>query len=168
MNWEAIGAVAEMLGAAAVLITLIYLAVQIRHVREQNQSNALDHIIEALNDFAGRIAETGSLASIITRGRASYASLGEDERLRFDTIHYCYLNNLESWYVQIDQIYGMSRAQSIENIRTNIETFCDYPGFREFWASARSLYPHLAELVDAWFADHKGTEAGHVQAAEEH
>ena len=30
MNWEAIGAVGESLSAVAVLITLVYLAVQIR------------------------------------------------------------------------------------------------------------------------------------------
>ena len=31
MNWEAIGAVGEVVGAIAVVSTLIYLAVQIRH-----------------------------------------------------------------------------------------------------------------------------------------
>jgi hypothetical protein len=30
MNWDAIGAMGEILGALAVLVTLIYLAVQIR------------------------------------------------------------------------------------------------------------------------------------------
>jgi hypothetical protein len=30
VNWDAIGAVAEVIGALAVLITLIYLALQIR------------------------------------------------------------------------------------------------------------------------------------------
>lgn len=30
MNWEAIGAVGEGLGAAAVFVTLVYLALQIR------------------------------------------------------------------------------------------------------------------------------------------
>ena len=30
MNWEAIGAIGEVLGAAAVVVTLGYLAVQIR------------------------------------------------------------------------------------------------------------------------------------------
>jgi hypothetical protein len=30
MNWEAIGAVGELLGAAGVIITLTYLAIQIR------------------------------------------------------------------------------------------------------------------------------------------
>ena len=33
MNWEAIGAVGELLGAAAVVFTLGYLAVQVRHAK---------------------------------------------------------------------------------------------------------------------------------------
>lgn len=152
VNWEAIGAIGEILGAGAVLITLVYLAVQIRHVRKQNESNALDHIIEALNDFAGRIAESESLADILSRGRASYSALDEGEKLRFDHIHYVLLNNLESWYVQHHQIYGMTREQNIENIKGNIALFCGYRGFREFWGPARSLYPHLAPLVDDFLA----------------
>ena len=152
MNWDAIGAIAELLGAAAVLITLIYLAVQIRHVREQNQSNALAPILAALQDFAGRIAESESLASIITRGRESYSSLNAEEKLRFDSIHYFYLNNMESWYVQRDQIYGITPEQSVANINGNIEAVCDHPGFWEFWTSTRDLYPHLRELVDGYFS----------------
>ena len=34
MNWDAIGAVGEIVGAIAVVLTLIYLAVQVRHSRE--------------------------------------------------------------------------------------------------------------------------------------
>ena len=34
MNWDAIGAVGELLGATVVVITLIYLAAQVRHARE--------------------------------------------------------------------------------------------------------------------------------------
>jgi hypothetical protein len=37
MNWEAIGAIGEVLGALAVIVTLVYLAVQIR----QNTAAAL-------------------------------------------------------------------------------------------------------------------------------
>ena len=35
MNWEAIGAVGEVLGSIAVLATLVYLAVQVRHARSE-------------------------------------------------------------------------------------------------------------------------------------
>ena len=42
MNWEAIGTVSEVVGAFAVLVTLFYLAKQIRHSSEsQDQANQI-------------------------------------------------------------------------------------------------------------------------------
>ena len=35
MNWDAIGAIAELLGAVGVIASLVYLATQIRHSRDQ-------------------------------------------------------------------------------------------------------------------------------------
>ena len=34
MNWEAIGAIGEIVGAVAVVLTLAYLAIQVRHAKE--------------------------------------------------------------------------------------------------------------------------------------
>ena len=39
MNWEAIGAVAELLADIGVIVSLVYLASQIRHSREQMRQN---------------------------------------------------------------------------------------------------------------------------------
>ena len=39
MNWEAIGAIGEVLGAGAVVATLIYLAIQVRHSKSMLQTN---------------------------------------------------------------------------------------------------------------------------------
>jgi hypothetical protein len=35
VNWDAIGAVGELLGSIAVLVTLVYLAIQVRHARAE-------------------------------------------------------------------------------------------------------------------------------------
>ena len=49
MNWEAISAVGEIVGAMAVIVTLIYVAVQVRHSTKETQAvsaqtaHALDH-----------------------------------------------------------------------------------------------------------------------------
>ena len=40
MNWEAVGAVGEVVAAITVLITLIYLSLQVRSVKEQTSSAA--------------------------------------------------------------------------------------------------------------------------------
>ena len=39
MNWEAIGAIGEIVGAAAIVVTLIYLATQTKHARQTTQSD---------------------------------------------------------------------------------------------------------------------------------
>ncbi|MCB1669689.1 MAG: hypothetical protein R3F41_10945 [Gammaproteobacteria bacterium] len=39
MNWEAIGAIGEILGAMAVVMTLVYLAVQVRYAKEAAADN---------------------------------------------------------------------------------------------------------------------------------
>ena len=39
MNWGAIGAVGEILGAIAVVLTLVYLAVQVRYAKEAATDN---------------------------------------------------------------------------------------------------------------------------------
>lgn len=40
MNWDALGAVGEMIGAVAVVVTLLYVARQIHQVNAQTQASA--------------------------------------------------------------------------------------------------------------------------------
>ncbi len=54
MNWDAIGAIAELLGAVAIVVTLVYLAAQIKYARlssiDANRENRVVGIRE-LNGF---------------------------------------------------------------------------------------------------------------------
>jgi hypothetical protein len=62
MNWEAIGAIGESVGGIAVLVTLLYLAVQIRQtnrmqrqqicIEQTNRCCAAGHVIATDPDFA--------------------------------------------------------------------------------------------------------------------
>lgn len=53
MNWEAIGAIGELVGGIAVIATLIYLAIQVKHSKallERNESIALSQMYQARAD----------------------------------------------------------------------------------------------------------------------
>jgi len=43
MNWDAIGAAGELLGSIGVLVTLIYLVVQVGHAKEQLSRGTREH-----------------------------------------------------------------------------------------------------------------------------
>ena len=51
MNWEAIGAIAELIGGLAVLVTLIYLSIQVKQnsqmQRQQNITEQTNRCIDA-------------------------------------------------------------------------------------------------------------------------
>lgn len=51
LNWDAIGAVGEILGAVAVLLTLVYLANQIRQAKEVARFGAARDIMNSYNDL---------------------------------------------------------------------------------------------------------------------
>jgi hypothetical protein len=50
MNWEALGAIAEFLGAIAVLITLLYLARQIRQNRDSVESASAETVLSNISN----------------------------------------------------------------------------------------------------------------------
>ena len=47
MNWEAIGATGEIIGAVGVIVTLVYLAIQIRQNTASLKSSTLQARLEA-------------------------------------------------------------------------------------------------------------------------
>ena len=83
MNWEAIGAIAELLGAIGVVLTLIYLAIQIRqNTRSQENSSR----VAATNAFTGwytSVMSDPDLVRIWRVGHTKPGDLSEDDINRF-------------------------------------------------------------------------------------
>jgi hypothetical protein len=73
LNWDALGAVAETLGAIAVLATLIYLAIQIRQTKELARTQTYHLAIEQMVAAAMR-------PEISLLFESEHRSLTEEER----------------------------------------------------------------------------------------
>jgi hypothetical protein len=57
MNWEAIAAIGQLLGAVAVFVTLGYLAIQVKHARQETQRALSQGRSEAHRDLLARQQE---------------------------------------------------------------------------------------------------------------
>ena len=75
MNWEAIGAIDELIGAGAVLLTLIILVRQVSHstnaMLESNRlerASAIDRHSDSIGRWRGRLIENADLAQIWATG----------------------------------------------------------------------------------------------------
>ena len=83
MNWEAIGAVGETVGALAVLVTLVYLAVQIRQNTKAVQAAAVDSTTSHVSKIREVIFANADVANMYRRGNEDPASLSEDDTIRY-------------------------------------------------------------------------------------
>ncbi len=150
MNWTALGALGELVAAVAVLITLIYLARQVRLSNRQNLLGSYRHTYDSLNEWALFVAESGEIPAIILRGRESYTDLSDIERLRFDHVHFVFLNIIESHYYQVQKT-AMDREYrqwAMDNLVVLVRGYFDYPGAREFWRGVQGYYqPEIRKLV---------------------
>jgi len=85
VNWDAFGAIAEVLGALAVIVSIVYLAAQVRHTRFQLQAQAEDNIISRAFDAYSPLYE-GQNVTVFRRGLQSPVSLNEDEAFLFQLL----------------------------------------------------------------------------------
>lgn len=155
MNWDAISAIAESIGAIAVLITLVYLTIQVRVGNKQRELEALRHNWDGLNRFCELLSESPEKASIVLRGRASLDDLSPEERFVFKFLHLRILNTIELWYMQLMETSpaGDYRDQQIENLEGVIAYVFNYAGALEVWQEARHTFVPIQALFDKGIAN---------------
>jgi len=99
MNWEAIGAVGEVVGAAGVIATLAYLAHQIRQNSETARLNAGQTILLSLHEALQTASATPQQARVLILGQTDFDSLPEDEQIQFVTWIFSWFRVLEQGYL---------------------------------------------------------------------
>ena len=150
MNWDAISAIGELVGALAVVITLLYLSRQIRQANQQGEIEAFRHTWDNLNQLCDVFGESTDKAAIVVRGRKDLKSLSEEEALIFEHIHMRLLNTLESWHLQIERTSkpGEYRDAQLANLSGIAAGYLGHPGTRELWSDIGHYFEPIQGLVD--------------------
>ena len=76
MNWEMISAVGQMLGAIGVIISIIYLAAQIRNQNKESQRAAMNVLTTHWSDLNRTLVDNPDLAVLWLRALQSFRRLG--------------------------------------------------------------------------------------------
>ena len=130
MNWDAIGAIGEVVGAVAVVVTLLYVARQIHQANSQTQAGARYSFLEAYGHMNSSITESKEVASIFRRG-FSGEKLDEDEYMQFFALTGQFLN---TWSVLFDlHEDGLLPENQWSMVRKDIITMLSEPGGKAFW-----------------------------------
>src|SRR5438046_10742557 len=83
MNWEMISAVGQMLGAVGVIISIIYLAAQIRNQNKESRSAAMNVLTTHWSDLNKSLVDNPDFAALWLRALQYFDQLDGASKLRF-------------------------------------------------------------------------------------
>lgn len=138
MNWEAFGAIAEGLGAIGVIVTLIYVAVQLRQNTAALRSTATQGAHDQSSKVYDLLAGDADLGLIWARGLREPDSLNPAETARFFAILQATMFRLQNWYFQTES--GLIDPQLLESWTRVVQQACAMPGFKVFWEQRQIVY----------------------------
>ncbi len=123
MNWEAIGAIGEVSGALAVVLTLLYLARQINESRKATIAQIYQGRADAASRSVGRYPVAARLASRLALASSEDADemvgqLGDEEREQLASYLLDFMVRLDNVYFQYRQ--GLFPGDFFDNVKQSI------------------------------------------------
>jgi hypothetical protein len=100
MNWDAIGAMAQTLGAVGVIASLVYLATQMRQNTRATQASSYQQFENSHSERITTQVTVPGLARIVMLGMSNLEQLDEEERLRFTNWLYVSFRGFDNAYYQ--------------------------------------------------------------------
>ena len=149
MTIQDLGAIGELIASVGVVVSLIYLAVQVRQNTRGIRTSAHQHIISANASVTMVSAHNLDFASVLWKGALSSKNLTEETHIAFNFWCWQYFAMIQAAHQlyldgAIDEgIWERELQRAVGGIRV--------PGFREWWdAGGRSqLSPTFVSLVES-------------------
>ena len=93
MNWELAGILAEVISATAVIVTLVFLAFELRSNRRATQSAAVEAAATGFNTMNTTIISDPEFAEIFVRSQAGDESITPIDLFRCQMLMQSYINH---------------------------------------------------------------------------
>ncbi len=174
MNWEALGAIAELIGAAGVIATLAFLAFQIRQNSSLLKTNTrqLEHnhqvaIAQAMSQSDAQsdpmlvVAQSDELSKIVHGGLRSFQDLDPESAMRFSMAMGPIVAAVAVNMGEHRQL-GIADEIHVPNQLNFLMRFIDTAGGRQWWKIGNGMYPDaFVETINLELArrDEKKKEA---------
>lgn len=147
MNWDAIAAIAELLGAAGVIASLLYLAVQVRQNTRQTRLAAQQATVQELGIALRAQAQNRDWAELLSKGMNNLENLDKVERLQFLSHVGSILRLYESAYLNFEE--GNLDLRFWRGFERAIADVIGYSGIRAAIAMRRHhVNEDFAEYLD--------------------
>ena len=138
MNWEMFAAIAELLSATGVIISLVYVGSQVRQNTKMMHAASIDATSGASNYVREQIVAHADVASLYNKGNRNPDELTDEEAVRYRVLIHSILWTSWNSYAQT-QLTGLDRSV-FEAQKPFIRRIVSSPGGKWFWRAYRSEF----------------------------
>ncbi len=147
MNWDAIGAIAEALGAAGVIASLIYLATQIRSQNREARVAASREVTAAFREAIGSMQDD-QRSRVLWKAIQAVDSLTPPEKLQFNAIVQQYLRVWEQAHYQHSE--RRLEEESWQAIHAQFLDFMAIESVKSVWKIRKNAFrPSFRSYVES-------------------
>ncbi|MBM4381805.1 MAG: hypothetical protein FJ091_00415 [Deltaproteobacteria bacterium] len=132
MTLEQLGNLGDFVAAVATVVTLAYLALQIRASASATRAASHQATTDSFIQANLAISQNAELARIWVAGCAQRSPLSAEDRQRFDTLLLSYFHIFDSIHYQAHA--GTGERELLRAEERSIATLVAMPGVREWWA----------------------------------
>ena len=140
MNWDAIGAIAELISAFGVIATLVYLSLQIRNNTLASKASAVHASNLALRENRQSIFTSPEVSELFVRGNKDPQSLAEVELTRYRIMIQNIVESILDVYVQNHETGYSPESWQTQGV-TLVERILGSVGGSWFWEHYSEAYP---------------------------
>ena len=159
---ETLGNLGDFLGGVGVLVSLIYLAIQVRENTTSARNDSYQAVVSSVADWSREMSLNDEIARILNEGAADYDALDPVEKARFNYAMSSFIRNMENVHAKylngaIDDVVWSGWANRVHGLlsppgamkwwRLNESAYS--PRFRAFVDETRER-PELPERLDSW------------------
>ena len=147
MDITILAAWGEFLGGIAVVVSLVYLAGQIRQNSKLLRASTASATAATTSDFSSLVVQDSDVARIVREGMADRSSLSEDDLLRFNfLLGMAFTGWNQEYQFAADGVIGRSVW---ENRMRTMRRVLPLPGYRQWWTEWGDTYSdEYRRLVD--------------------
>jgi len=150
MNWEAFGAIANLLAEVGVIATLIYLAIQIRQNTKAVRSSSIQNLVQSFSTTAQAAVENEYIIPLLLKANAGSEALTQEERAR---VHFWFImtfRRFEGVYLQRD--LGIVDAEVIDGFERSHIAILASKSAQQWWTDSKEIFnsgfvSYLEELL---------------------
>jgi hypothetical protein len=159
MNWEAIGAVGEIVGALAVVISLLYLALQIRNQVAQARLEALHDMSKEFREVSTLFA-TPDIADLFVRANNEFDSMSDSELVRLIVVITNLFRAWEEAFLEMRD--GHLEVKVWEDLSRDYTQAMTAPSFRRIWLLRKQNYdPGFQSYADNIIRENQSDDGYH-------